>query len=92
MGLRARPRCLVQFEEDKVQRLRCLYLRDRFNINESELDKDYSTLNFESDDNAMKMSLFYFIKLAMMERERRLYMDWTMLGLINDLEDFVSYN
>ncbi|KAA0060600.1 Ulp1-like peptidase [Cucumis melo var. makuwa] len=35
---------------------------------------------------------FYFIELAMMGRERRLKVDCIMLGLIDDLEDFVSYN
>ena len=40
-------------------------------MNGLELDKDYVTLNFESDEDAVKMSLFYFIKLAMMRREGR---------------------
>ncbi|KAA0044924.1 Ulp1-like peptidase [Cucumis melo var. makuwa] len=49
-------------------------------------------IQFKSDEDAMKISLFCFIELVMMERERRKHMDWTMLGLIDDLEDFVSYD
>ncbi|KAA0068109.1 Ulp1-like peptidase [Cucumis melo var. makuwa] len=61
-------------------------------MNGSKLDKEYPTLNFESNEDAVKMSLFYFVELAMMAREGRQYMDWTMLGLLDDLEDFVSYD
>lgn len=49
-------------------------------------------LNFKSDKGTMKISLFYFIEHAMIGRERRQHMDWTMLGLIDDLKDFISYN
>ncbi|KAA0063167.1 hypothetical protein E6C27_scaffold381G00530 [Cucumis melo var. makuwa] len=59
-------------------------------MNTSKINKDYSTLNFKSDEDVMKISLFYFIKFAMMGRERRQHMDWTMLGLIDDLEDFIN--
>uniref|UniRef100_A0A9I9ECH5 Uncharacterized protein n=1 Tax=Cucumis melo TaxID=3656 RepID=A0A9I9ECH5_CUCME len=60
IGLRFRSRHPIQFEEDKALRLSRLYLDDRSNINESELDKDYPTLNFESDKDATKMLLFLF--------------------------------
>ena len=40
-------------------------------MNGSEFDKDYSTLNFESDEDAVKISLFYFIELVMVGTERR---------------------
>ncbi|TYJ95754.1 hypothetical protein E5676_scaffold110G00110 [Cucumis melo var. makuwa] len=76
IGLGARPSCSVQFEEDKAQRLRCLYLGDRSNMNGIEVGQRLLTLNFESDEDVVKMSLFYFIELAMMERERRQHMDW----------------
>ena len=61
-------------------------------MNGSELDKDYPTLNFKRDRDEVKIFLFYFIKLAMIERERRQHMDWTMLGLINDLVNLISYD
>ncbi|KAA0046524.1 Ulp1-like peptidase [Cucumis melo var. makuwa] len=61
-------------------------------MNGSKLDKNYLILNFESDEDAVKMLLFFFIELAMMGRERRQYIDWTMLGLIDDLDDFVTYD
>ncbi|KAA0040653.1 hypothetical protein E6C27_scaffold370G00070 [Cucumis melo var. makuwa] len=53
-------------------------------MNGFELDKDYPTLQFESDEDAIKMFIFYFIKLPMMGKERRQHMDWMMLGLINN--------
>ena len=40
----------------------------------------------------MKIFIFYFIKLAMMGRETRQHMEWTTMGLINDLKDFISYD
>lgn len=33
-------------------------------MNGSELDKDYLTFWFESDKDAVKMSIFYFIELV----------------------------
>ena len=74
-GLRFRSRLIVKFKQKKAVRLRRLYLDDKKNTNKSELDKEYLTLNFESDEDAMKMSLFYFIELVMMERKRRQHMD-----------------
>ncbi|KGN57895.1 hypothetical protein Csa_010434 [Cucumis sativus] len=82
----------IEFVDDKALRLRQLYLGDRSNMNGLELDKDYLTLTFESDEDVVKISLFYFVELAMIGRERRQHMDWTMLGVIDDLEDFVSYD
>ncbi|KAA0063070.1 hypothetical protein E6C27_scaffold468G001870 [Cucumis melo var. makuwa] len=38
------------------------------------------------------MRVFYFIELAMMGREKRQHMDWTMLSLIDSWEDFISYD
>ena len=61
----------------------------RSNMNGSKLDKEYLTLNFESGKDAMKMLLLYFIEFFMMGRERRQHINWTMLGLIHELEDFV---
>ncbi|KAA0052021.1 hypothetical protein E5676_scaffold409G001620 [Cucumis melo var. makuwa] len=61
-------------------------------MNGLELDKEYPTLNFESDEDVVKMSFFYFIELAMMGKERTHYRYWTMLGLIHDLENFMSYD
>lgn len=51
-GLRYMPRCEVQFEQGKTLRLRKLYLGDRTNMNGSELNKDYLTLQFKSDEDA----------------------------------------
>ncbi|TYK18820.1 hypothetical protein E5676_scaffold204G00090 [Cucumis melo var. makuwa] len=50
--LRFRLRRLVQFEEDK--RLRYLYVDNRSSMNGSELEKEYSTLTFESDEDVVK--------------------------------------
>lgn len=41
----------------------------------AELDKEYSILNFERDEEAVKMSLFYFIELAVRRRKRRQHME-----------------
>ncbi|TYK26624.1 Ulp1-like peptidase [Cucumis melo var. makuwa] len=70
-GLRARPRRPIQLDDDKALRLRHLYLGDQSNMNGLELDKDYPTLNFESDKDAMKMLLYYLIELPMNGTERR---------------------
>ena len=59
-------------------------LEDMTNMNGSELDKNHPTLQFEGDEDTVKMLIFYFIKLMMISRERRQYIDWTMLGLIDD--------
>ncbi|KAA0058524.1 hypothetical protein E5676_scaffold606G001110 [Cucumis melo var. makuwa] len=75
MELKARSRCPIEFVDEKALRLRRLYLGDMSNMNGSGLDKYYSTLNFESDEDVVKMSLFYFIELAMIGRERRQHMD-----------------
>lgn len=61
-------------------------------MNGFELDKDYRILNFESDEDWGKISLFYFIELAKMGRERRQHTYWTTLGLIDDLKEFVSFD
>lgn len=45
---------------------------------------------FESDEDAVKMAIFYFLELAMMGRERRQHMDWMMLDFIDIWEDFCS--
>ena len=44
MRLKYRMSIGVEFEQDKVIRLRRLYLGDRTNMNEFELDKDYLNL------------------------------------------------
>lgn len=59
IGLRFRSRCPIQFEQEKALRLGRLCLGDKKNMNGFELDKEYPTLNFESDEDEMKMSLFY---------------------------------
>lgn len=38
------------------------------------MDKEYLTLNLESDEDVVKM-LFYFIKLAITGKEKRHHMD-----------------
>lgn len=44
-------------------------------MNGNELDKDFPDFQFQSDEDAVKMVVFYFIELAMMGRERRQHMD-----------------
>lgn len=34
-------------------------------MNDSEFEKDYPIFQFENDKDAVKMSIFYFIELAM---------------------------
>lgn len=55
----------VQFEQAKALILIQLYLGDSTNMNGAELDKNNLNLRFESDDDALKMFIFYFIELAM---------------------------
>ncbi|TYK16254.1 hypothetical protein E5676_scaffold21G00220 [Cucumis melo var. makuwa] len=50
-------------------------------MNRSEFKKDYPTLQFENDEDVVKMLIFYFIELAKKDKERRQHMNWTMLGL-----------
>lgn len=59
-----------------------------------EIESDNSFLNyeFESGEDAIKMAIFNFLKLAMMGRERRQHMDWTLLDFIDVWEVFYSYN
>ena len=44
-------------------------------MNGSNLDKDYTTLQFETDKDAIKMFVFYFIELTMMDGKMRQHMD-----------------
>ena len=59
-------------------------------MNEFELDKDCPNLHFKSAEDVVTMFVFYFIDLAMMRREMRQHIDWTMLGLVDDLVDFIG--
>ena len=61
-------------------------------MNDAELYKNYLNIPFESNEDAAKISLFYFIELVMMGKERRWHMDLTMLGLIDNLENFFNYD
>lgn len=56
------------------------------------LDKLFLEYEFKSDEDAVKMEVFYFIELGMMGRERRQYMNWTILSVIDGWEDFCSYD
>ena len=49
-------------------------------MNEFELDKEYLTLNFESDEDAVKISLFYFLELVMI-------MGWGTLGNLKETQN-----
>ena len=67
-------------------------MSDKTNMNGADLYINYPNIKFESDEDAMKISLFYFIELVMIGREMRQHMGLTMLGLIDDLEDFINYD
>lgn len=58
-------------------------MADRVDMNWTELNKLFPKYEFENGEDAVKMAVFYFIKLAMMNRERRQHMDWTMLSVID---------
>uniref|UniRef100_A0A0A0LYA9 Uncharacterized protein n=1 Tax=Cucumis sativus TaxID=3659 RepID=A0A0A0LYA9_CUCSA len=49
-------------------------------MNGFELDKEYPTLNFESDEDAVKISLFYFLELVMI-------MGWGTLGNLKETQN-----
>ncbi|KAA0059039.1 hypothetical protein E6C27_scaffold233G00640 [Cucumis melo var. makuwa] len=51
-------------------------------MNESKLDKDYPNLQFESDEDALKMFLFYFLKELMLK------FSGSAAGLIGDSSPF----
>ena len=56
---------------------------------EFEHDKAFRVQQVDS----VKIPLFYLIKLVMTGRERGQHMDWIMLSLIDNLEDFfISYD
>lgn len=61
-------------------------------MNGSELDNLFPDYEFVSDEDAVKMVVFYFIELTMMGREKRQHMDWTMLASINEWKDFFNYD
>lgn len=84
IGLKYRSRCEVQFEHYKALQLRKLYLEDTTSMNEFRFVKDYPNLQFENDKEAVKISVFNFIKFAMIGRKRRQHMDFTLLSLIEN--------
>lgn len=51
---------------------------------EGELDKLFLTLEFENDDDTVKIVVFYFFELAMIGRERKQQINVAMLDLIDD--------
>lgn len=74
------------------RRLRSLYLDDKLDMKALELNQSFPRLNFQSDEDAVKMAIFYLIELAMMDREKKQQMDWKMLGIIDDWDFFCSYD
>lgn len=73
IGFRYRSRHMVQGDEYKPHGLRQLWFRvtNKTEINWLELVKLFLTYEFASDEDTIKMTIFYFIELAMMRRERR---------------------
>ncbi|KAA0062375.1 Ulp1-like peptidase [Cucumis melo var. makuwa] len=56
----------------------------RENTNSFKLLGEKVSFRREDFDDGMKMSVFYFIELAMICPEKRQYMNWTMLAMIDD--------
>lgn len=73
--LRYRLRSVVEFEQDRALKLRRLYLGDKTNMKGNELDKDFQDFEFQSDEDEVKMTVFYFIELAMIRKGRRQHID-----------------
>ena len=71
---------LLSLNRIKALRLRRLYLAGRANMNGSKLDKDYQNLQFEGYKPTVKISLLYFIELAVMGIERRQYIELDHVG------------
>lgn len=71
-GLKYSSICEVQFEQNKPLQL---YLGHITSMNGYELEKDYPILQFENDEDVVKISVYYFIELAMIGRKRRQHMD-----------------
>ena len=71
---------LLSLNRIKALRLRRLYLVGRANMNGSKLGKDYQNLQFESYKPTVKISLLYFIELAVIGVERRQYIELAHVG------------
>lgn len=71
-------------------RLRTLYLDDSISIKCEDFEEIYLSMEFENEEDGVKMSLFYFIELVMMGRERRQLMDTSTLNVIDDWELFCN--
>lgn len=50
-------------------------MAERVDMLEIESDNSFLNYEFESGEDAIKMAIFNFLKLAMMGRERRQHMD-----------------
>lgn len=73
-------------------KLRRIYLNDSTTMKGFELDRLFPSLQFENDQDVVKMTIFYFIKLAMMGRERKQQMDMSLLSVIDEWDRFRNKN
>lgn len=67
-------------------RLRRKYLNDNEDMKEYELDVLYPSIEFENDEEVVKMSPLYFIEFAFMRREQKSSMHYKFLGYVDDWE------
>lgn len=59
------------------------------NVKTLELDELYLNLEFDNDEDTVKVSMFYFFELALMGRERKRLVDHSLLFLIDIGKCFV---
>lgn len=65
-------------------RLKALYLEDCVTILCEKFEKLNNFMQFEIEEDIVKLSLFYFIEFVMMENERRQFIDTSTLNVIDD--------
>lgn len=71
--------------------LRAKYFNGMTEINLKEFEQKYENLVFKNDEDAVKISLVYYIELAMMGKDKvKTLVDRSLYGVVDDLQYFNS--
>lgn len=65
-------------------RLKSLYVGDKVDLQVTEFKHKYRELVFENDEGAVKVSIVYFVELALVDREIMQNMDMSLFGVVDD--------
>ncbi|XP_022155158.1 uncharacterized protein LOC111022300 [Momordica charantia] len=74
------------------RRLRARYFKDSVRVKCSELEKIFMETVFYDDEDAVKVGIVYFVELAMMGKERKQFIDATLLGVVDRWELFCNHD